>query len=97
MTPTEAIHISLCAIEEHLAGALGAVEAQADAQEAMAVSVDSLQTMLGELAGKVGQLYDVTRELNERLGNYLTEQAKNQSGVRVVQERLRAVERKIGL
>jgi hypothetical protein len=53
-------------------------------------------TQLGETVtaytGKLGALFDEQRETSERLGRYLQDAAKQQSGIRQVEARLRVLE-----
>lgn len=97
MTPIESIHLSLSSIEEHLGSACEAIQAQSEAQEAMAVSVDQLKDALLELVGKVGQLYDAVSDLNGRFGSYLAEQAKAGANANILRSEVREVDRRLRL
>lgn len=102
MTGLEAIHLSLSSMEKHLGDAAEAVQAQSDAQQGMAEkqdeilqAIERLEGVVGSLASKVGQLHDKQDDLDRRLGAYINDQAKQNSSVRRVDERLRKVEDKL--
>lgn len=66
-------------------------------------SIDELRRAVEQLGetvvaytGKLGQLYDAQEETSAQLGRYLQDAAKQQSGIRDVDRRLRAIEGGLG-
>ncbi len=59
-------------------------------------AVEQLGEMMAMFTGKVGQLYDQQRETAEQIGRYIQDAAKQQSGIRDVDRRLRAIEGGLG-
>lgn len=58
----------------------------------LARAVEQLGNTVTTYTGKLGALYDAQTETAERLGRYLQDAAKQQSGIRDVDKRLRVLE-----
>lgn len=84
------------ALAEDLAVCAEAVTEISKNQLRGAEELGEVKELLRQLVGKVGQLYDAQCETDARIGAYLQEQAKHDSGVRQVDERLRALETQLG-
>jgi hypothetical protein len=95
MTPAElrpylvALDKSLTDLERDSAESAAAITECSKSMEQMALVVS-------EMSGVLAQLHDEVRLLNSRLGAYINDAAKERSGVRDVDRRLRAVENKLG-
>lgn len=83
-----AMHKSLTDLEKDSAESAGALTDCSKAMEQMALVVS-------ELSSVVAQLHDEVRLLNSRFASYVSDSARERSGVRDVDRRLRAVEQKL--
>ncbi len=59
-------------------------------------AVEQLGDAVTSYTGKLGALYDLQRETSEQLGRFIQDAAKQQSGIRDVDRRLRAIEGGLG-
>ena len=93
-------------VSEDVAQMSQAVTELAVTSETIAVSLGQLQELrraleqMGELmhayTGKVAELFDEQRALATRFGAYVNDSAKQQSGIRQVDERLKQLEATLG-
>lgn len=88
----EGIQMWLKSLGENMSDSVAAQIQTSEALVGLVERMNRIEDAVELLASKTGQLYDEVREVNSRLGAYLTEQAKHQSSVREVDRRLRAVE-----
>lgn len=59
-------------------------------------AVEQLGDTVVSYTGKLGQLYDAQAETTAQLGRYISDVSKQQSGIREVDKRLRALEERPG-
>ncbi len=101
----EVLHLTQKELSEDVAQMAQAVTALTETTELIANKLDTLDELrraveqLGELmhayTGKVAELFDEQRSLAHRFGAYVTDTAKQQSGIRQVDERLKALDVKV--
>lgn len=103
---TECLALTQRELTEDVAGMAQAVTELASTAESIASSLGQLQELrraleqMGELmhayTGKVAELFDEQRALASRFGAYVNDAAKQQSGIRQVDERLKQLEATLG-
>lgn len=92
----EGIQLWLKSLGENMSDSVAAQIQTSEALVGLVERMDRIEDAVEALASKTGQLFDEVREVNMRLGAYLTEQSKHQSSVREVDKRLRIVEESRG-
>ncbi len=79
----------LTSTTESLANALGSIDE-------LRRSVEQLGELMHAYTSKMGELYDQQKETSEQIGRYIQDAARQQSGIRDVDRRLKAIEGGLG-
>lgn len=91
----EGIQLWLKSLGENMSDSVAAQIQTSEALVGLVERMDRIEDAVEMLASKTGQLYDEVRDVNARLGSYLTEQARKEASVRRIESEVREVDQRL--